>query len=93
MTKSEIVALLNRSDKAVVHGLIAIYKLQTPQEQTDLATQELNGIGFNGVDAPLLTSFARQYLSKGWLSPKQMMLARKKIVKYSGQLEVISKGH
>jgi hypothetical protein len=84
--REKVLDLLDRSDKAVWRAVHRIYQNQTAAEQTMEATVEQNGIGFNGADAEILTSFAKQYEQKGWLSPKQTALARKKVKKYTRQL-------
>lgn len=81
----------------VARGLEVIFEHQTADEQTSETTTHHNGVGFNGVDATLLSSFAKQV--KAWkatpegarrfacpLSPRQLELARKKMKKYAGQL-------
>lgn len=89
-TKQSIKAMLETNDKAVQRGVLAIYAYQTAAEQATEETNQDNGVGFNGADAPILSSFAKQ-LQKGWkLSEKQMAIARKKIVKYAGQLTKIA---
>ena len=77
-------------DKWLVRGLLAIYAGQTEDEKVSEATLEDNGIGFNGVDAEILTRFAEWYEEKGWLSGKQLALTRKKMLKYAGQLAKIA---
>lgn len=74
------------SDKWAVRGLIAIYDFQTVDERNSNLTVHKNGVGFNGCDSEILTSFAKFYLDRGFLSPKQMTILKKKIQKYSGQL-------
>ena len=81
---------LLRSDKWVTEGIVRIYEYQTAEEQNSDATLEDNGVGFNGVDAELLSSFARQISQNGTLSTKQMPYARNKLLKYSGQLAKIA---
>ena len=54
-------------------------------------TVEDNGIGFNGVDGAILSSFAQQLNRTGSLSPKQLFIARAKMVKYAGQLLAIAR--
>jgi hypothetical protein len=90
--------LLNTNDKAVKRALVVIWEKQTEDEKHAHETHENNGVGFNGVDAAILTSFVEQMRKKGeesgvnwkqgeaWLSPKQIHLARKKVMKYSGQI-------
>ena len=85
-TKEKIKELLLRNDKAVCKGLIAIYNNQTSEEQACQETYCKNGIGFNGVDANILSSFAEFYKERGYLSSKQLEIARKKMLKYSNQL-------
>lgn len=67
-------------------GLATIYQYQTEDEKLDQQTIEDNGVGFSGVDAEILTSFAQQFENKGWLSEKQHALLAKKIKKYARQL-------
>lgn len=77
---------IQNSDKAVISALMLLYSYQTTDEQMTGDARHQNGAGFNGADAPILTSFAQQYEQKGWLSPKQLELARKKLKKYSRQV-------
>jgi len=90
--KEEIKELLMKSDKAVMRGLVVIYSLQTAEERSAEVTIEHNGVGFSGVDAKFLSSLAEQIQKRGSLSEKQMFYARKKILKYAGQLTKISNG-
>jgi hypothetical protein len=87
------------NDKWLVRGILAIYARQTTDEQQAEQTSHHNGVGFNGTDANILSSFAKQILS--WqatenprypspLSPKQLDLARRKMPKYAGQLARIA---
>ena len=91
-TKEEIKERMRVSDQWLIRGLLAIYKYQTEAEQSDDATLEDNGVGFNGVDAFILSQFARQFQTRGFLSPKQILVARKKMLKYAGQLATIANG-
>ncbi len=97
-TQEDVKALLTTSDRAVKRALVVIWENQTAMEQASNETRENNGIGFNGVDAFILSQFVEQMQKKGteqgldwkmgaaWLSPKQMIIARKKVMKYSGQI-------
>lgn len=68
-------------------ALVKIYtENQTSQEQAAEQTVEDNGIGFSGVDANFLSSLAKQFIEKGYLSDKQMKFVFKKIKKYAGQV-------
>jgi hypothetical protein len=89
---------LETSDKWLFRAVVAIYERQTADEQAAEETRENNGIGFSGVDAAILSSFAKQIME--WnrgestyrtpLSERQTTLARKKMKKYAGQLSRIA---
>ena len=72
-----------------VKGMIRIFQYQTTEEQSCEVTVEDNGIGFNGVDANIMTSFSKQVNSGRNLSPKQMAIVFKKMPKYWGQLSTL----
>lgn len=74
------------NDAAAKAALLRIYSYQTKEEQATGHTHEYNNKGFNSNDAEILSSFALQLETKGWLSPKQMTIVKKKISKYSNQL-------
>jgi hypothetical protein len=84
--KQQIKELLLTNDRAVARGVVAIYKRQTDVEQDQMSTTDTNGVGFNGLDAEIMSSFAQRLLRGVLLSDKQMACARKLIVKYAGQL-------
>lgn len=86
----EIKSLLTNNDKMVAHSVKVLYERQTMGERITHETTESNGIGFNGVDAPFLTSCAQFYISAGFLTPKQTAACRKKLMKYSRQLTKIA---
>lgn len=85
-TIEEVKHLLEVNDKMVCRSLMKLYEMQTKSEQADGTTQEHNGVGFNGVDAPILTSFANFFQRTGFLTNKQIVVCRKKLMKYSKQL-------
>jgi predicted ribosome quality control (RQC) complex YloA/Tae2 family protein len=85
-TVAEIRDMVITREDAQNRALIAIYNGQTFAEKDCRATTEDNGIGFTGVDAEILTSFAEQFLSRQYLSPKQRAILVKKMPKYAGQL-------
>lgn len=98
-TKEEIRENLQTNDTWVLRGVLAIFDKQTADEQVSEDTKHHNNIGFNGVDARIMSSFAKQIqnFKPGGkfhtpLSKKQMAIARKKILKYSGQLAKIANG-
>lgn len=77
---------LSSDDRWALKGLIAIYGNQTQEEQASDMTKVDNKIGFSAFDAEILSSFAKQYQQRGFLSPKQVALLHKRIPKYAGQL-------
>lgn len=88
--KQEIISKIRENistiDTQAIKALVTIYDFQTQEEQNNYTTSEYNGVGFCGCDAEILTSFAKQYLEKKYLSPKQLFLLKKKIGKYATQL-------
>src|SRR5580765_2812852 len=62
-TTDEIKAKLQTSDKWLIRGLLAIYAKQTADERASENTTHQNGVGFNGTDANILSSFAKQVLA------------------------------
>lgn len=86
----EIRKLIETNDKMVEHSILQLYACQTSDEQTTGETIHHNGVGFNGCDATLLTSFAKWLLDGRHLTFKQMLYARKKVVKYAKQLTEIA---
>ena len=67
-------------------GVLRIYEYQTAAEQTTEATNEDNGVGFTGVDAKLMSSFAKQILAGRNLAAKQMAILHRSMPKYANQL-------
>ena len=85
-TKEKVKDLLRTNDKAVKRGLVLIYGFQTYEEQHSDTANTNNGQGFSKYDAEILSSMARQ-VQNGWqLSEAQLNVARKRIVKYAGQI-------
>lgn len=91
ITKDEIAVKLITDTRWLERGILAIYNKQTYEEQASESTLKNNGVGFNGVDAYILSSFAKQLLAGNHLSKKQRILAAKKMPKYAGQLLQIVK--
>ena len=76
----------------LLKGVVAIYNLQTFEEQASGNTIKGNGVGFNSADAPFLTSIAEQILADKFLTEKQINAVRKAMIKYSGQLTALANG-
>lgn len=96
-TKEVIQQKILTDDRWLTKGIVAIYKKQTDAEQATESTQEDNGVGFNGADANILSSFAKQIIRwdanpiyRSPLSAKQLVIARTKMKKYAGQLTQIA---
>lgn len=78
--------LIRTDDVVVGKFLVALWERQTEDEREDGQTRHLNGMGFTGVDAPIDSSFAQQFLKRGFLTPKQVAIGRRILGKYAGQL-------
>lgn len=89
-TKESVTELLKTSQKAVEHGVLAIFAMQTASEQTTEETKELNGVGFNSADARYMTYIAKWLLTGKHLSGEHVDKARQRILKYAGQLSDIA---
>lgn len=85
-TEQEIKDLIQTNDIVLYRALQGLYKCQTDEEQAAGQTHVVNGKGFNGVDAPILSSFCEFLNKTGFLTSKQKALARKKLIKYNKQL-------
>jgi hypothetical protein len=88
--RENIRELLNKNDKMIEKSIVKIFENQTADEQSTEETSHDNGIGFSGCDAKILSSFAKQILEGRILSSKQLEIARKKMMKYAGQLARIA---
>jgi hypothetical protein len=85
-TESEIVALLNTSDRAVERAILAIHARQTPDEKVESHTKHTNQRGFRQNHAPRLSYYAR-LINKGChLYPAQLALVRPWLIQYRKQL-------
>jgi len=81
-TRDYIEYQIRTSDTWLEHGVSAMYRRQ--RESTIDGVIQPNR-GFNHHDDRILSSFAQQLRSKH-LSPKQLVISRQLMVKYSGQL-------
>jgi hypothetical protein len=69
------------SDPDIEHLLI-VYRNQTGDEKHEMTAKRQNGIGFNKVDAPILTCLAEKYLDEGFLNLSELETVRRLIAKY-----------
>lgn len=93
--KDEIKEKLMMGDvRWIERAVIAIFNKQTENEKEVESTNMRNNVGFTGADAKILTSFAKQLLrnKNRHLSDKQLAIAKRRIVKYAGQLAKIANG-
>ncbi len=88
--KEEIRDMLATNDKAVLRAIKVLYMLQTDDEKTTDTTKYHNKVGLSAVDAVFISSLARQLERQGRLSPKQILYARKALLKYAGQLTKVA---
>ena len=91
-TKLRVDAIKDRmkcDDKFLLNCMLKIFSFQTDWEKKDDDTKTLNDEGFNSVDAEFLSSLSNQYIKKGRLSEKQIHYAKKKMIKYAGQIDRI----
>ena len=89
-TIEEMKNLIATNDTVLYKSLIVLYNGQTADEKACGETTHNNGIGFNGVDAPILTSFAEFLKTTKFLTAKQKVIARKKLPKYAKQLVTVA---
>lgn len=85
-TEEEIKVLVQTNDKVLYGAIRKMYDQQTADEQGSGETKHRNGVGFNGADARIMSSFAEFLNRTGFLTPKQRAVARRKLVKYNRQL-------
>jgi len=72
-----------------IRAMLKIFEYQTEEEKNIEATTENNGVGFNGIDGEILTSFSHQVNRGRNLSMKQLAILFKKMPKYAKQLDNI----
>lgn len=87
MDKSKFLDLLV-DDEKVIGALMTLYDNQTQEEQEVGYTGHNNGIGFNMMDAPFMSSIAKFYMNNGFITDKQIKAARNVVKKYSRQFSV-----
>ena len=92
-TEDEIVSLINTNNQMVCISLVQMYNQQTDDEKLYKETSHDNGIGFSACDSRILSSFAEFYLKNGYLSSKQISIARPKLVRYRKQILRLANAH
>ena len=89
-TTEQIREKVSSDPRWAARAIVALYNCQTAEEQAADATVVKNRMGFNGTDAFILSSFARQVQEGRTLSQKQLAIAYKKLPKYAKQLETLA---
>lgn len=89
LSSEEVQRKIQTDDSYVIGALIALYQNQTVDEQGKHCSVYPNSVGFNALDAGILTSIAKYYLNKKTLTTKQIQLVRLKLGKYAKQLSII----
>jgi len=90
--KHEIRAKVQTDARWACKAVVALYKFQTSEEKYLRESVFQNQVGFNGVDAEILSSFAEQIIAGRTMSEKQMTIIFRAMGKYAGQLEKIAYG-
>lgn len=92
-TRASMLDALERSTLVVERAILVLYARQTEDERATQSTKDHNGMGFNGVDAPLLSSFAEQIERNRYgrpdgqrLTERQFQVALPKVKRYVAQL-------
>jgi hypothetical protein len=90
--KEKIQSLLQSNAVALERAILLVYANQTASEKAAGATNQNNGVGFNGTDASFMSSIAgwlgRARAEEGHrLSLKQQEIARSIIMKYWRQVQ------
>src|ERR1019366_9001622 len=67
-----------------------LFERQTVDEQSAEFTKYVNGRGFNGADANVLSDIAKKSIQYQNLTVKQAALVARRLKKYAGQLEEIA---
>lgn len=89
-TKASIKELLRTNDRAVARALVVLYDRQTQDEKRDVRTKYHNNRGFNHGDAKALSYWACLVRSGHPLFPETLKNARRRLMKYAGQLAQIA---
>lgn len=89
--KAKIIQALQTNNKVVERAILAIYNLQTLDEQNSSETKHHNGVGFSGAHARLGTYYAKWIKSGNNLTGKHLEKARNIALHYVGQLETLAK--
>lgn len=84
--KEYIKKMVTSNPRWAERAVTVLYQRQTEDEQLVQTTVHENGMGFSGIDATILSSFAQQLAQGRRLSPKQLDVCYKRLGKYARQL-------
>lgn len=87
-TRDQIVELLRTRDAAIARALVALNHRQTATEQISETTTHRNGEGFRPCHARMGTNMANFYLSRGYLSSKQIAYWRQPMKNGKMRIEI-----
>jgi hypothetical protein len=87
---NDIRTLLASNNRAVERGILAIYSLQTEDEQSSENTRHHNNVGFSGCYARSGSYYAKWLLSGRNLTGKHLDNARKICIHHASQLTNIA---
>lgn len=73
-------------DNQAIKALITVFNNQTEEEQMTDNVEVYNNMGFTPFDAEFMSSLAKQYINKNYLSSKQLSYVKKIMPKYARQL-------
>ena len=73
----------------VLNSLVALHKEQTEDERINRQTTHQNGVGFNSLDAPFLSSIADQLSRTHTVSEKQYAIVLELLPKYRTQIGLL----
>jgi hypothetical protein len=77
LTGTDIIEMLRTNDKAVCRALVVLFERQTEDEKASEHTRHENGRGFRPCHARMGTSMAKFYLSRGFLTQRQIAYWRR----------------
>ena len=88
-SKDKVKATLQVNDTFLIRSLLVIFDNQTQDEKRTESTNHNNGVGFNGSDANILSSFAKFYQKNQRLSDKQLAITRRKMLSITAKSGII----
>ena len=91
-TKDSILVLFSKNEAFMFRALLKVYAFQTQDEKNTDSVSHANGMGFRSCDSYILSKLAKWYEEKGYFTPKQAEIVRKKMPVYAGQIAKIANG-